>query len=184
MPMLTEIGTHTIGPEDAKVTVRTGRKGAAAKAGHDLLIEVTSWKGTLQVGEDPAQAAISVTADPRSLEVLEGTGGVQKLGDDDKANIKQTIDDEVLKGCTIEFRSSAVEPSADGHGVTVKGELELFGSRRPVSFELALAEDGHVTGGATVKHSDWGVKPYSALFGTLKVADEVRVEVDGRVPSS
>ena len=32
-----------------------------------------------------------------------------------------------------------------------------------------------LTGSATVKQSDWGMKPYSALFGALKVADEVEV---------
>jgi hypothetical protein len=29
-----------------------------------------------------------------------------------------------------------------------------------------------------VRQSDWGMKPYSALFGTLKVADEVEVSVE------
>ena len=38
-----------------------------------------------------------------------------------------------------------------------------------------------LTGTATLKQTDWGCKPYSALFGTLKVADEVRVEIDGRL---
>jgi polyisoprenoid-binding protein YceI len=175
--------THTLGPDDAKLTVRTGRKGAAAKAGHDLLIEVTAWQATLDVAQDPAQTTLTLSADARSFQVLDGTGGVQKLGDDDKAKIKQSIDDDVLKGCTIEFRSRSAEPSADGR-MTVSGDLELFGDQRPVAFELAIAEDGRLTGAATVKHSDWGVKPYSAMFGALKVADEVRIEVDGRVPSN
>ena len=30
---------------------------------------------------------------------------------------------------------------------------------------------------AIVKQSDWGIKPYSALFGALKVADEVQLEL-------
>jgi hypothetical protein len=30
------------------------RTGAAAKAGHNLLIQVTAWRATLEVGEDPA----------------------------------------------------------------------------------------------------------------------------------
>jgi polyisoprenoid-binding protein YceI len=179
-----ETGTHALGPDDAKLTVKTGRKGAAAKAGHDLVIEVTSWRATLEVPEDPAQATISVTADSRSFRVLEGTGGMKALDDDDKANIKQTIDDEVLKGGAIEFHSSAVEPSPDGGRLRVQGELDLLGKRRPIAFELTVADDGRVTCGTTVKQSEWGIKPYSALFGALKVADEVQVEIDGRVPTS
>ena len=35
------------------------------------------------------------------MQVLEGTGGMTKLGDDDKDGIKQTIDEDVLKGTPI-----------------------------------------------------------------------------------
>jgi polyisoprenoid-binding protein YceI len=182
--MRIDTGKHAVGPDDGRLTVRTGRRGAAAKAGHDLLLEVTSWHAAVEVPEDPAATTISVTADSRSFRVIEGTGGIQALGDDDKANIEQTINDEVLKGGTIEFHSTSVEPSADGARMRVRGELELLGNRHPIEFELSAAEDGRVTGSATVKQTDWGIKPYSALFGTLKVADEVRVEIDGRLPSS
>ena len=36
------------------------------------------------------------------------------LDDDDKAGIAKTIDDEVLKGTPIEFRSNSVELAQDG----------------------------------------------------------------------
>jgi hypothetical protein len=96
MPVLP--GTYELGPEHAQLTVTTRKAGAASKAGHSLLIEVTSWSAILQVGDDPADATIQLSADSRSLKVLEGTGGMQALGDADKASIKQTIDDDVLKG--------------------------------------------------------------------------------------
>jgi polyisoprenoid-binding protein YceI len=159
---------RTFGPANATLTVRTKRTGAASKAGHDLLIEVTSWEATL----DPDEGTVTLTADPRSLRVLEGTGGIQSLDDDDKAGIEQTIDEEVLKGDPIEFRSTSVD------GSRVEGELELAGETRPVGFELAAGEDGRLSATAVVKQSDWGMKPYTALFGTLKVADEVVVAVD------
>jgi hypothetical protein len=106
------------GPENASLRIRTGRTGGAAKAGHDLLIEVESWSATL----DPeAQPALTLTADSRSLRVLEGTGGLKSLTESDKADIQKTIDKEVLKGCAIEFRSSEFREDADG--LTVSGEL-------------------------------------------------------------
>jgi polyisoprenoid-binding protein YceI len=98
---------------------------------------------------------------------------MKALDADDKVGIEKTIDDEVLMGCAIEFQSSEVELAADSSG-TVWGELELAGERRPIGFDLAI-RDGRLTGTAIVKQSDWGMKPYSALFGTLKVADEVKV---------
>jgi YceI-like protein len=165
---------RVFGPDNARLTVSTKRTGAASKAGHDLLIEVSSWSATLDPDADPA---LTLTADSRSLRVLEGTGGIQALDDDDRAGISQTIDEEVLKGTHIEFRSTSVELSGDGSPGAVDGELELAGKRHPISFELTAGEDGRLTGRATVKQSDWGMKPYSALFGTLKVADEVEVAV-------
>jgi hypothetical protein len=162
---------RTFGPENGTLTVRTKRTGAASKAGHDLLIEVTSWSATLDPDADPA---LTLTADSRSLRVVEGTGGMQALDADDRAGIDQTIDEEVLKGTAIEFRSTALE------GGRIEGELGLAGQRHPISFQLAGDEDGRLTGSATVKQTDWGMKPYSALFGTLKVADEVEVAFETR----
>jgi YceI-like domain len=161
-----------LGPDNGRLTVRTGRAGAAAKAGHDLLIEVTRWSATLDDG------AIALEADPRSLRVLEGTGGMSALDDGDKAGIAQTIDEEILKGAPIAFRSTRVERS--GSRLDVEGELELAGARRPVAFALDVADDGRVAGSARLKQSDWGIKPFSALFGTLKVADVVEVGIDTR----
>jgi polyisoprenoid-binding protein YceI len=170
-------GGYVLGPDRGTLTVRTGRTGAAAKAGHNLVIEVTAWEATLDLGAAPA---VTLTADARSLHVREGHGGLQALGDDDKTGIRQTIDDDVLKGTTIAFRSTSVTAGDDGR-LSVAGELELGGRRAPLTFDLALGDDGRLTGSATVKQSAWGIKPYSTLFGTLKVVDEVEVVVDADI---
>jgi polyisoprenoid-binding protein YceI len=162
--------------------VRTGRSGAAAKAGHDLLIEVGSWHAKLELDENSSGPSLELSVDSGSLRVLDGTGGIQSLGEDDKANIRQTIGDEVLKGTAITFRSSQVQ--ADGGVYHVQGELELSGKRAPIAFDLTTAADGQLSAAATVKQSNWGMKPYSALFGTLKVNDEVVVQIDGHLPSA
>jgi polyisoprenoid-binding protein YceI len=151
-------------------------------AGHDLVIDVTSWEATLEVGDDPGQIGLNLNADAGSLRVREGTGGVQELGDEDKTEIQQTIDDEVLKGQPIEFRSTEVEATEGGRRLRVKGDLQMAGNGHPVEFELGVGSDGKITGGATLKQTDWGIKPYSGLFGALKVADEVEVVVEASPP--
>ena len=88
-------GTYRLGPDDGTLSVRTGRTGAAAKAGHDLVIHVTAWEGTVRVGDTPADTSVELDADATSLRVREGTGGMQSLDDDDTANIQTTIDDEM-----------------------------------------------------------------------------------------
>ena len=105
-------------------------------AGHDLLIRVTSWEATLEVGEDPSQTSIALDADSTSLRVHEGVGGMQELGDDDKENIRQTIDDEVLQGTEIAFRSTAVESGRRRPRSRVEGELTLAGAMRPLTFDV------------------------------------------------
>jgi hypothetical protein len=168
-------GSYRLGPDNGTLTVRTGRTGAVAKAGHDLLLEVTAWSATLDAG-DPA--AMELTADATSLKVREGTGGMQTLDDGDRANIEQTIDDEVLRREPITFLSTLVTATADG--LSVQGELTLLGTTRPVAFEVAVA-DGRVSAVAVVRQTDFGMKPYSALFGALKVADEVKVAIDAEL---
>jgi hypothetical protein len=177
--MQIEPGTHTLGPGDGTLTVLTGKGGAAAKAGHDLVIEVTRWSAKIEAGETLSMALM---ADARSLRVVDGTGGISPLGDDEKAGVSKTIDEEVLKGSSIRFRSSRVELS--GSRLAVQGELELAGFRHPIEFALNVGADGRIAGSAMVKQTDWRMKPFSALFGTLKVADVVEVAIDARVPSA
>jgi len=167
---------YTLGPDDGTLSVRTARAGSVAKAGHDLLIHVTAWSATLDLGDAPS---LAVDADATSLRVREGKGGMMALDDGDKTNIQQTIDDEVLRKRDISFRSTSV--AAEGDALGVAGDLTLAGTTKPLTFDLALA-DGRVTGSVVVKQTDWGMKPFSALFGALKVADEVRVEVDAALP--
>lgn len=173
--MAIQAGTYKFGPDNASLRVETGRSGAAAKAGHDLTIDVQSWSATLEVGDS---SSLELSADPTSLHVREGKGGMQALKDDDKADIRKTIDKDVLKKKDISFRSSSVEPAGDG--LSVSGDLEMGGKSKPVTFTLS-DNGGTLTGSATLKQSDWGIKPYSALFGALKVNDEVVVAVEGKL---
>jgi YceI-like domain len=174
-----QVGRHLLGPDDATLSVRTGRGGAAAKAGHDLLMRVTSWEAELVVGEDPADTSIELSADAGSLRVIEGTGGMQALGDDDVASIHKTIDDEVLRRRDIRFRSTGVETG--GGGLRVEGDLTLAGQEHPIAFHLAIDDAGAIGATAVVTQSTWGMKPYSALFGALKVKDEVEVVLEGHL---
>lgn len=176
------LGSHSLGPSNGTLSVRTGRAGAAAKVGHDLLIAVTAWEATLELAEDAARSRLALDADSTSLRVREGTGGMTELGEEDRANIEQTIGDEVLHGREIAYRSSAC--GEDGDRLRFEGELTIDGATHPLSFELAVDRDGAVSGTATVRQSDWGIKPYSTLFGALKVADEVEVRFDGSLGQS
>jgi polyisoprenoid-binding protein YceI len=173
--MAIQTGTYKLGPDNASLHVETGRNGAAAKAGHDLIIEVQSWDATLEVGDN---SSLTLNADPTSLHVREGKGGMQALKDDDKEDIRKTIDKDILKKKSIRFESTSVEQAGDGLKVT--GDLEMGGKTKPVTFDLSES-GGTLTGSASFKQTDWKIKPYSALFGALKVNDEVTVVVEAKL---
>jgi polyisoprenoid-binding protein YceI len=174
-------GTYRFGPDNADLSVRTERRGAAAKAGHDLVIRVTSWEGQLLVGEDPAEASVELSADPSSLRVVESTGGMQALDDRDTASIDETIDQEVLLGREISFRSTRVDVEPDGSRLHAEGDLTLGSETRPIAVDLVAGSDGELSGRALVKQTDWGMKPYTTLYGALKVKDEVDVVFAGHL---
>ena len=174
-----QAGRYRFGPDNATLAVRTERAGAAAKAGHDLVIHVTAWEATLVIGDDPAGTTMELTADATSLRVQEGTGGMKALGDDDVASIHQTIDDEVLRRQDIGFRSTSVQ--ADGDTLRAQGDLTIVGNTQPVAFDLVRGDGGELSGTAVVTQTAFGMKPYSALFGALKVKDEVQVVLEGHL---
>jgi polyisoprenoid-binding protein YceI len=178
----THTGTYTLGPSNASLKVWTGKEGKVAKVGHNLEIEVSDWSATLSLADSPDAIELTLNANSRSLRVLAGTGGMQKLGDDERENITTTINDEVLKGSEIKFTSTGAHGVDGTDDVHVHGDLTLFGKTAPASFTLSVADDNSFNGEAVIAQSDFGVKPYSALFGTLKVKDEVRVTVEGKLP--
>src|SRR3954451_19234060 len=114
--------TYRLTPDDGTLSVRTKRTGAAAMAGHNLLIHATRWDATIELGE---ATRVEVEVDGSSLRVIEGSGGMQALQEEDKQNIEQTIGDEVLHGERVTFRSARVETA--GAGLRVSGELTLNG---------------------------------------------------------
>jgi len=170
-------GTHSLGPGNASLQVRTYREGVAAKAGHDLIIDVTRWDATVTVADEPAGWAVELNADPRSLEIREGLRGVKPLTDKDRLEIRKNIDEKILGGSPIQFRASGVRAADDGHRFTVDGELSMAGSTRPLSAQLSVEDGGAISATIPVTQSDWGIKPYRGLMGALKVRDEIEVVI-------
>jgi hypothetical protein len=134
------------------------------------------------LGEDPDRSSLVLSAESGSMEVIEGTGGIMPLTEEDKVEIKKTLETEVLQPGRVEFKSTEVTPTDDGQRLGVTGELSMNGSVHPLRFELKLGPDGAVSARALLKQSEWDIKPYSGLFGTLKVRDEVEVVGEASLP--
>ncbi|WP_258308629.1 YceI family protein [Streptomyces sp. NWU339] len=174
-------GTYWLGPSTGRLLIKTGRAGLGRKAGHDLTIEATRWSGEAVIAAgDPNRSWVNVTVETDSLEVREATGGLKPLTDTDRAEIKRTLGDKALLHTaahpTITFRSTGITGTAQSF--EIDGELTIKGRTHPVTVHGKGDGDGLVRGWATVTQSTWGIKPYTAFLGALRLADDVRVEFD------
>lgn len=179
--MALQRGTHQVGPDTGTLRVKTTREGVAGAAGHDLVLDVTRWKATIDVAET---ISIEVHAEGNSLRVLSGSGGAKPLTDADNAKIEKSINDKVLRGQAISFRSDAVQIAGDGGRVDVRGQLSLVGSTQAVSFPMSIRGDGSASASVSVTQSSFGIKPFTAMLGALKVGDKVEIVFEGKVPVS
>jgi YceI-like domain len=178
-------GNFKGGPDNGRVVLKTGRVGFAAKAGHDLTIEVTRWSADIAVPDDGDLSAATVTAelDLGSLTVKEGSGGARPLSDSDRRDIQSTIG-KILGGAgssgggpaKATFRSTKVVPA--GGGGAIEGMLTINGRSRHVRLQLTAPEPGRYRGGLSVVQSEFGIKPYTGFFGALKLRDDVAVEFE------
>ena len=156
----------------------TGVAGRAAKMGHRLTIGMQSWQATVHwAGADPT--GVELTVDVGSLEVLGGEGGLTPLAGPEKgvarSNALKSLD--AKKFPQIRFTSQDVAKTADGYRLT--GTVEIHGTSRPQAVDVKVADEGDalaLSARVSVTQSDFGVKPYSLMMGTLKVADEVTID--------
>ncbi|OBH35780.1 S-adenosyl-L-methionine-dependent methyltransferase [Mycobacterium sp. E342] len=179
---MTELWTLT--PSDGELLIRTGVTGRAARMGHRLTIAMTRWEATVAwAGVDPVTAELAVEVD--SFEVLRGEGGVKGLTGPEKglvrSNALKSLDAARFPG--IRFSAQNIEKTGDGYRLT--GQLEIRGKTRDHVIELRTEDLGdawRMSTESTVRQTDYGVKPYSLLMGSLKVADDVVVSFTATHP--
>lgn len=153
----------------ARCRVFTFKEGLLSAVAHDLEIEVGTFR--VELSEDGTKA--TATFDARSLRVLDavvdGRRSPGTLSDRDKRKIEDNIVADVLSAKRhpeIRFESTEITDTA------VRGRLTMAGR----THDVRCRRDGDVVT-ATLHQPDWGIKPYSAMLGTLKLKPDVRVEL-------
>ncbi len=132
------------------------------------------------MADDLAPVSLSVKIDLGALVVRTGTGGIKPLSDRDKREISVTARKTLAADRYPEatFSTTNFDPAADGTGGIIDGMLTLAGKSRPERLTVLQPSPGHYTATTTVRQTDFGLKPYSAFLGSLKVADAVEVEIE------
>ncbi len=175
-------GRYRLGTESGRIVLRTFRDGLAATAGHDLVIELPRWSGELVVGDDTAPESLEVRIDLGTLAVREGTGGLKPLTDRDRREIATTARRLLSTGPHPEAVFTANRFELSGDNGTIEGNLSIRGVTRPLRLQVSQPEPGSYVGTGTLVQSAYGIKPYTAFFGALKVRDAVDIEVNAVFP--
>jgi len=176
--MVVVAGRHRLGPDRGRLLLRTFRDGLAAQAGHDLTIEATRWSGELVVSDDLSPASLEVRVDLGALVVREGTGGVKPLTDRDRREIAVTARNVLGAGQHPEavFTADGFQPVAGGGEIS--GILTLRGQARPLRLQVKQAGADRYHAEGQVVQSSYGIKPYTAFLGALRVRDAVDITVE------
>lgn len=170
-----------LGPDQGTVKVRTGVAGSASRMGHRLVLAVQDWSAEVEV-TDGVPVAVAFRAALDSLSVESGSGGVTPLTVVDKQVIRRNAAKVLDTGGYPEVTFAATEVTLAGGHLTVTGELTIHGEAQPLTAMLSLQGD-RVTASIPVVQSDFGIRPYSAMLGQLKVSDEVTVDLDITIPA-
>lgn len=165
----------TIGPADGELLLHTGVTGRAARMGHRLTIAMTRWRATVGWSDSqPVCARLTVETD--SLDVLRGDGGVKGLSGAEKVLVRSNALKSLSANRFPEIRYSADVTGNVGGTYRLAGALEIRGVSRDHVVEVHtqdLGESWRMSVESTIRQSDYGIKPYSLMMGSVQVADDV-----------
>jgi hypothetical protein len=160
---------------DGECFVFTYKEGMLSRVAHDLKLRCERF--TLTLEDDRVEA----TFDPTSFAVVhalkQGKPNPGSLSDKDKRQIIENLRRDVLdarKHPEIRFVSEAV--TRDGNALRVQGQLSLNGVTRPLTV-TARRVDGRWNAEVDLRQPDFGIKPYTALMGAIRIKPAVKVRV-------
>lgn len=172
---------------DGELRIHTDVAGRAAKMGHRLTIAMNTWRATAWlVGDEPVAADLTVEVD--SFRVVRSEGGLKPLAAAEKAVVRSNALRSLAAARfpRIRFHAADIEKTA-ADSYRIAGTLEIRGAARECVVDVGREDVGDAwrfAGQVEVRQSDFGVRPFSLLAGTLKVVDTVTVAISVTRPKA
>ncbi len=164
----------------SRLQVKTYKGGLLSGLGHSHVVRATDFDGVIRFDpKDPKKSSIDVSVPVKKLELAD------EVSDSDRKKILSNMHKYVLKterakkNETIRFVSTKFDPVEDGFEVT--GNLTLAGVTKPVKVEMRVRRGRTSIKTSTkfdIKQTDFGIKPFSAALGTIRVANRVSFDID------
>jgi polyisoprenoid-binding protein YceI len=173
---------YTVDAGKSAVRIHVGKSGAFSFAGHRHEVEAPV-SGTVMA--DAASLSSS------SVVLAFATARMRVLPDGEPAGDAAKVEDvmqgpKVLDAARfpeIHFRSKTVSGQAvpgGGYDLRIVGELDFHGVAREITVPVKVTVDGRTltaAGHATLRHDQLGMTPVSAGGGTVKVANELEIDL-------
>ena len=160
---------------DSECLIFTFKAGMLAAVGHDLKLRVDRFEIEVEAGAVRARfeaASVRVVGAVRG-----GLDDPSALSAKDRRDIEASIGSAVLDARNhpvIAFASTKV--AAEGAGYRLEGLLTIRGHERALSMFIAREGDRAVTT-VQIRQPDFGIKPYSAMLGALRVKPELTIRL-------
>lgn len=186
--------TFTLDPKKSMlfVIVKNDPSSLLSGLAHDHAIGATGWTGNVTWPTDAgATCKIDITVPVSGLEVdLKGyreKAGLdsQEVSAEDKAKIKENFSGgrqlDAKNYPNITFKSTSCKGA--GSAFMIEGDMTLRGVTKKVVIPMNITTDGtafSASGKFTLRGSDYGMPPFSAVGGTLRNQDSLTFVIDAK----
>jgi polyisoprenoid-binding protein YceI len=178
----TAIAQYTIDTTKSRLTVRAFASGLLSGLGHNPVIGVRDFSGTVSFSpENLADSSMNFAVKAASLFVQ------NDVSDKDRGEIERTMNNDVLQVQQfpeIAFTTRQVSGMRMGDSLYVariEGDLSLHGVNRPqtITAQVVPGDDSvRAYGDFSLKQTDFNIKLVSVAGGALKVKDELKFSFD------
>lgn len=182
---------YRIDSVDSRIFFRVGRDGPMKELGHDHIIASEQLEGIVLLATDPARSRADLRIPLRQLAVDKPTyrsrfGLEPEVSPDSINGTTRNMHDGVLDTddypwarASARFASAVDEPPRLAVSITLHGTT--FDYLVPVEIDTGNGVL-RVNGEMSIEHRDFGLDPFSAAGGLLRVAERISVvfEISGR----
>jgi len=157
--------------QQSAVTIHVFKSGLFSGFAHNHIVAAPIALQTV----DAVHMATDITVATKEMKIMD-----PEVSQKDRTEIQTTMLGptvlDAAKFPTIHFKSSRVEQTSPQH-YRVTGTLDLHGVSKEMSFDVTGGPE-HYHGTTKLKQTDFGIKPISMGGGSIKVKDELELELD------
>jgi polyisoprenoid-binding protein YceI len=160
---------------EAVCSIVAFKDGVLSRAGHDVKLEAGTVVVEIEAGK------VVATVDARTVRPVcamkDGREDRTALSPKDLETIRGYVESDILAAARypeIRFESSSVV--RQGNALAVDGKLTLRGRTRPLRARVERKDDRWLTR-ISIRQPEFGIRPFTALLGALKIKPDVLVEL-------